>query len=416
MGKFAAIIRLMSLAEYTPYLPKESDADALIARTLAWSNINSGSRHIAGLARMAEALWEPFSAIAENATRTALAPQILVDEKGNKVEQPLGDILRFRTRPNAPKQILLVGHYDTVFGEGHPFQTAKLRADGMLHGPGVADLKGGLSIMHAALAAFEQCPWKDEIGWEVILNPDEEIGSPGSGAVLMEAAKPHHLGMVFEPALIDGTLVGARKGSGNFVWVINGKSAHAGREVDAGRNAILAASEMIAALQNLHRAREEFTVNVGVISGGSVVNMVPDLAIVRFNVRLQQPEDGEWFLGELTKIEAAMNAKDGFSVTREGGFTRPPKPMTNRQTHAFEMVRETAAMLDIAIAWKDSGGVCDGNNLAAAGLPNVDTLGVHGANLHSAEEIAVADSFIERAQLATLMLMRIARGELALPA
>src|SRR5699024_7478077 len=95
----------------------------------------------------------------------------------------------FVQRPEAPLQVLLVGHLDTVFAEDHPFQTVREIEGGRLNGPGVADLKGGLIVMHAALVAIENSPWRDQIGWRVLLNPDEEIGSPGSAPLLVAAAK-----------------------------------------------------------------------------------------------------------------------------------------------------------------------------------------------------------------------------------
>ncbi len=401
--------------QYQPSLGQIAAAQpAMVERVMTWSAINSGSFNGAGLARMAQLLEAEFGALAETSERIPLAPMQRVTQQGHLESVPLNDILRFRTRPNAPIQVLLVGHYDTVFGAEHAFQTPRIEGDTII-GPGAADLKGGLVVMLEALRALEASPWKDHLGWEVLLNPDEEIGSPGSGPLLMEAAKHHHLGLVYEPAMADGVLAGARKGSGNFTWVVRGRAAHAGRDVAAGRNAIVALAELTGKLAAQHGARPELTINPGVIYGGTVVNTVPDLAQLSFNIRMQRPEDMAWAEGMMAEIAATLESREGFALERHGRFTRPPKPLTPGILHLFDLLKDCGQQLDIPISHRPSGGVCDGNNLAAAGLPNVDTLGVVGGNLHSDQEFMVVSSLKERAQLSALLLLRLASGELTLP-
>ena len=400
---------------FLPHLaPIRTHATTMLERLLAWSAINSGSYHAEGLARMSDALWDAFAPLAETKSRTPLPAHHKLNREAELVPLPLGDVLRFRTRPSAPVQVLLVGHYDTVYGADHPFQSSWQTHVDTLNGPGVADLKGGLIVMHAALAALEASPWKQNIGWEVLLNPDEEIGSPGSRAVLAEAAKQHHLGLVYEPAMSDGALAGQRKGSGNFTWVVRGRAAHAGRDIDAGRNAITALAQLTLKLAAQHGSRPGLTINPGVIQGGSVVNTVPDLATLIFNIRMSAPEDMAAAEAMLTEIEATLKDRDGYSIERHGGFTRPPKPLAPNLP-IFEAVKDCAAALDIPLEWRDSGGVCDGNNLFAAGLPNVDTLGVVGGNLHSTEEWMRISSLPERAELSALLLMRLAAGDIQIP-
>ena len=156
-------------------------------------------------------------------------------------DRPLGAALRQTVRPEAPVQVVLTGHYDTVFAPGGGFQGVVTRPDGALHGPGVADMKGGLSVMLAALQAFEGHPAAVNLGYQVLLSPDEEIGSPGTAPLLAAMAAKSHVGMTYEPAMPDGALAGARKGSGNFHVVVRGRSAHVGRAFDEGRNAVTAA-------------------------------------------------------------------------------------------------------------------------------------------------------------------------------
>ena len=140
-------------------------------------------------------------------------------------EEAHADALKITVRPDAPIQIVLTGHYDTVFPADSRFQTVATRPDGALNGPGVADMKGGISVMLAALEAFETHPDRHGVGWTVLLSPDEEIGSPASAPLLAELGARGHIGLTYEPALADGTLAGARKGSGNYHLIVTGRAA-----------------------------------------------------------------------------------------------------------------------------------------------------------------------------------------------
>ena len=380
-----------------------------------WCAINSGSTNLAGLKAMHGALAEGFSALGAEAETIPSRVHKVVTKQGEVIEQQAGDMLRIVKRPQAPVRVLLSGHMDTVFAADHPFQGEKFLDEDTLNAPGAADMKGGLLVMLNALLAVERSSLAERIGYEVIINADEEIGSIGSAHMLTEAAKRAQFACVYEPALADGTLAGARKGSGNFSTVIRGRSAHAGREHHFGRNAVAAAAQFISAIDSLSGKREGLTVNVARVDGGGPNNVVPDLAIVRFNVRLEQPEDSGWFLKQTNKLIAAVNAREGYSATIEGGFTRPPKPMTAKLEAFFHALRAAGADLGIHVDWQPTGGCCDGNNIAASGIPVIDTLGVRGAHIHSAQEIVKLDSLVERAKLSALLLLKIAAGDIANP-
>lgn len=390
----------------------DSQAQHMVHLTESWSRINSGSYHVQGLAQMLKALEDNFLWLGAQMERIDLPPLKAIDAQGHEIEIPLGQALRIRKRTDAPVKVFLGGHMDTVFGRDHPFQVPQYLDDNTLNGPGVADLKGGLVVMLKALETLEQSPFAEKVGYEILINPDEEIGSQSSDALLAEAASRAHVGLVYEPALADGTLAGARKGSGNFAVVVRGRAAHAGRAFDEGRNAIVKAAQVVAALSAINGQREGLTLNVGKIEGGGALNIVPDLAIVRFNVRMVHGDDREWLLGRVGDIIANIGADADYQVALHGNFTRPPKPIEGRNQKLFEAVRDTGAMLGQAIAWKPSGGCCDGNNLWAHGLPNVDTLGVRGGDIHSDREFVKLDSLPERARLSALLLMRLASGEI----
>jgi glutamate carboxypeptidase len=386
--------------------------DEIVARAVGWCGTNSGSRNLDGLAATLETLTGAWSASLPGATvgHEAMAPLIEVGADGRESEHRPPPALLVEMRPKAPVQVVLTGHYDTVFPASSAFQAVRTRADGALNGPGIADMKGGISVMMAALEAFEGFAGREAVGWRVLLSPDEEIGSLGSGPVLARIGRLGHVGMTYEPALADGTLAGARKGSGNFHVKVTGRAAHAGRAFDEGRNAITAAARIAGALDALNGTREGVTVNVARIDGGSALNVVPDLAVVRFNVRFPDAEGARWLEGGIERA-CGCGRGDGLGVRLFGGITRPAKPMNAAQGALFGKLREVGALLGQEIAWKASGGVCEGNNLFAVGLPNVDTLGVRGGDIHSEDEFAWPDSFAERARLSALMLMKLASGE-----
>ncbi|HUR41384.1 MAG TPA: hydrolase [Verrucomicrobiae bacterium] len=379
---------------------------------LRLSNINSGSYNAAGVDRVADRVAELFTPLGANAERIELPAHRVTNDRGEAVSNAVGRALRLRRRPEAKLRIFLAGHLDTVFSEKHPFQAARVVNDDTLNGPGVADLKGGLLVMLLALSALERSPWKDAIGWEVLFNPDEEIGSEGSAPLFKDAAGRHDIGLVFEPSFPDGNLAGARKGSGNFDVIVQGRAAHAGREPHLGRNAIRAAADCVQAIDQLNGKRDGVTLNVGYVHGGGPTNIVPDRCIVKFNVRTERPDDERWLHEELDRVLAAARQREGIQLELRGSFTRTPKVLTPAIERLAGMIGDCGRQLGLELAFKPTGGCCDGNNLAAAGLPNIDNLGVVGGEIHSDREFMRVSSIGERAQLSALLMLRLASGDL----
>lgn len=339
-----------------------------------------------------------------------LAASPVVGSDGSLADMPHAPALRVVQRPEAPVQIALTGHYDTVFPADSPFQDCRRLDDDRLNGPGVADMKGGLLVMATALEAFERFGARAALGFTALISPDEEIGSPGSAPLLAELGVRAHAGLTFEPSLPDGRLAGARKGSGNYALVVRGRAAHAGRAHHEGRNALEALAGFVVALQGLNGARPGVTFNVGKVEGGGPVNIVPDLAIARFNVRMPGADDQAWAEAEIARLVAQTGAREGFSASLHGGVARPPKPMAPANARLFAWTKHAGASLGVPIDWADTGGVCEGNNLWAAGCPNVDTLGVVGGDIHSEREWLRLSSLAERAKLAALLLLRFGSG------
>jgi glutamate carboxypeptidase len=390
----------------------EAAADRpMLDRVQRWAAINSGSRNLAGLADTAALLADAFAALPGDIALREPAGVEAMNADGSLEPLGHGRNLHLRVRPDAPVQLLLTGHMDTVFGTDHPFQHIVWREPGILGGPGVADMKGGIAVMLAALEAFETTPAAAHLGYEVVINSDEEVGSPGSADLIAAAARGKRAAFTYEPAALpDGTLAGARPGSGNFSIFFQGRSAHAGRNPEDGRNAIVAAADLTLRLAKARGPR--LSVNPARIEGGSPNNVVPDRAVLRVNMRPVTPEDQRRGQAELDEAVAMVAAEHDVAVHVHGGFGRPPKPLDSAAEKLFGLVRQCGADLGQKIGWQATGGVCDGNNIAACGVPVVDTMGVRGGAIHSSEEYLIVDSLKERASLSALAMIRLAGGAL----
>ncbi len=341
-----------------------------------WANVNSYSHNVAGLEKMVHIAQKEFSSLKPDEMK----------------ELPIG--LSLKKRADAPFKVFLGGHLDTVFSANHSFQTAKRLDEERLQGPGVADMKGGILVLLQALLEFEASPLAENLGWEIFLNLDEEIGSPNSTPFLQECAKRCDCALLFEPALPDGALASERKGSSNYHVVSKGKEAHAGRNAEEGVNAIFSLVRFLAAIENLPNA----LVNVGTITGGRAVNIIPDHAEAKLNVRSDIDYDS--ILQEKAKECCVSITKTNF---------RPPKKFDEKTKKLFELLKGCGEELNIPVKWRATGGVCDGNTFGAAGIPTIDSLGVEGGGLHTDEEFVYLPSMLKKAQLTFHLLKELAR-------
>ncbi len=376
-----------------------------------WAALNSGSGHGAGLVRMCAALRTEFAQAFPAASITDLP----ADAPG--FNPPGVQALSIRMRPTAPGQVLLCGHYDTVFGADDPFQQCRWLDGRTLNGPGVADMKGGLVTLFAALQAFEQSPHSARLGWEVLLTPDEETGSHGTVEIFRAAARRHQFGFVFEPARPSGDIIHSRKGTGVFTATCHGRAAHAAKVPNDGRNAILALAGFLLEIAQIPAALPDVMVNVGNIRGGTAAtNIVPHLAVAEIDVRITRPADREPLLARLRAAADRLSAGDGLRLELTGGFNRPPKECLPAEEAAFRHWQQAAQDVGVApFTWVHGAGGSDGNFLTEAGLPNLDGLGPIGDQLHSDREFCRVDTIAPRAQIAALFLHRVAAGEIKLP-
>ncbi len=387
------------------------DATAMLDQVQTWCAINTGTGHLEGLEKQAVALADAFSALPGEVEMVDPTPVTGIAADGSEFKKANGQHLVLRVRPTANRRILLTGHMDTVFPKDHPFQQQTWLEDDVLNGPGVADMKGGIAVILHSLFAFEETASAGSLGYDVLINSDEETGSLASSDLIAEMAQGKLAALTYEPAALpDGTLAHARGGTGNYSITLKGKSAHAGRNPHEGRNALVAAADLILRLKAMER--EVITINPAKLEGGGPNNVVPDHVVLRFNIRPKSTEAMEGFDSNLNALLRSIESEHEITAHRHGGVTRPPKPVDERAQKLFDLVRECGAELGQQINWKSTGGVCDGNNIAACGVPVVDTMGVRGGSIHSADEFLIVSSLPERAALSARVIERLAMGAL----
>ena len=404
------LLRMNGLSSSECELMERAAAAPMLNQVQEWAAVNSGSRNLAGLATIAGLLTDAFSILPGEIRLIDPDEVETISPAGHLVRSHHGQHLLITVRQDAPLRLLLTGHMDTVFAADHAFQTVQWADANTLNGPGVADMKGGLAVMLAALRALEGSADFTKVGYDVVINSDEELGSASSARLLRDTARGKIAALTYEPAFPDGTLAGARAGSGNFSIIVTGRSAHAGRNPEEGRNALLAAADL--ALRLKAGSGSGLTCNPARIDGGGPNNVVPDKAILRVNFR-PRTADAEQAAQQLIRRSIAdVSREHDVSMSVHGGFGRPPKPMDGKAMSLFKLVKRCGADLGLQIEWRDTGGVCDGNNIAACGVPVVDTMGVRGGAIHSDGEYLIVESLAERARLSALTMLRIAQGRL----
>ncbi|MCU0721536.1 MAG: hydrolase [Pirellula sp.] len=378
-------------------------------------NICSGSDHLPGLSRVAQWLTKYFADLGWPSKEYNLATWSVVDDLGLRTEQQTHKALRWdwdgkRTAITTPR-ILMSIHYDTVYGVNSLFQTCtRFEIDGeeRMRGPGVIDAKGGIVVIKWALLGAMRFLDMDRVRVSVILTPDEEIGSPATKMLWQQVAPEFTFAMLYEPTLPDGSFVSERKGTGTFTIVIRGKAAHSGRNFDAGRNAILHAAKLANAINSLNGVHKGVTVNIGRIRGGDAVNVVPDLCVMRVNVRVTNALEKSWIESEMNRIEKEWDRPDqGFRVEFDGGIFAQPKTLDESVAPWIKRIESVAQSIGETTHWKPSGGASDGNKLSALGLPNIDTFGPEGDLLHSDQEWIRLTSLPRKSQLSCMMLQSV---------
>ena len=337
--------------------------------------------------------------------RCGAAIAALLEEAGGKVERlprdGAGTHLR-ATLGTGLHQVLLLGHFDTVWPIGTVAEMPVEVRDGRLHGPGTFDMKAGLVI--AILAATLARPSLQHVRIRCLFTTDEEVGSETSRDLIEAEARASDAVLVFEPALPGGVLKTARKGVGTFHLDVHGVSAHAGIAPEAGASAITELARQILAMHALQAPERGTTVNAGVIGGGSRSNVVAEHAQAEIDVRASAIDEQR----RLEQAFAALQPADPrVRLAWRGGFDRPPMERGPHVQRLFALAQRAGAALGLDVQEGATGGASDGNFTAALGVPTLDGLGAIGDGAHARHEHVDIASLPDRAALAAAILLAI---------
>jgi glutamate carboxypeptidase len=304
------------------------------------------------------------------------------------------------------RQVLMVGHFDTVWPMGQLARMPIVERDGRLHGPGVLDMKAGIALgMLATRAVMARQPL-DRVGVTMLWTTDEETGSDTSRALIEEEARRSDAVLVLEPALAGGALKTARKGIAQYQITAHGVSAHAGVDPRKGVNAIRELAQQVLALDQVRDLDRGISVNVGVMHGGTRSNVVPDHATAEVDVRAVTLADAE-MLDRTMHALTALTPGARLEVT--GGFNRPPMERSPGVVRLFTVAREVAEAMGARLEEGATGGGSDGNFTAALGVPTLDGLGAVGDGAHALHEHIELEPLTFRAALLAGVLERLVR-------
>ncbi|MGH9162142.1 MAG: M20 family metallopeptidase, partial [Vicinamibacteraceae bacterium] len=321
-------------------------------------------------------------------------------------QQAVGDIVIGDFGTGA-RQVLLLGHYDTVWPIGTLKHMPVERREGRLFGPGVLDMKAGLGIAMLAASAAVQCGAAPETRLRLLITSDEEIGSGASRALIEREARESVAVLVLEPSLPGGALKTSRNGVGEFVIEVAGVAAHAGVDPNAGASAITELAHQILSLQRLADPSCGTTINVGVIEGGTRVNVVAERARAVVDVRVTTLAEAE----RVSRVLAGLvGSVPGTTITVRGGFNRPPMERGPHIAEIFATASDAASELGIDLTEGSTGGASDGNFTAALGVPTLDGLGAVGEGPHARHEHVIVDRLVPRAALVAAVIARVAHA------
>ncbi len=301
-------------------------------------------------------------------------------------------------------QILLLGHFDTVWPVGQLERMPLVRSNGRLHGPGVFDMKAGIAIGMLATRALLETSVSLSRRIVMLWTSDEEVGSATSRAAIEDEARRSDAVLVLEPSLPGGAVKTARKGCGEYELRVRGVAAHAGIDPSKGASAIHELARQIVLVQKLQDLDRGISVNVGTISGGTRTNVVAEEARAVVDVRAPTQTDA-------ARVDAAFRAlkavDDRTAVSVTGGLDRPPLERTAQVARLYKQASEVARELGHALGEGSTGGGSDGNFTAALGVATLDGLGAVGDGAHALHEHVVIESLTDRAALVAGLIARI---------
>src|SRR5215217_5647554 len=329
-----------------------------------------------------------------------------------RVDAPdFGQHLVIKAFQRHEKQILMVGHTDTVHSRGSLSERPWRREAGKIYGPGIFDMKANCALAIEVLRTLVELQATPPYGVSIVLTCDEEVGSLSGWPLIEKVAKtePARCAFVMEPPASGGRVKTSRKGTGIFAIKVEGKAAHAGLEPEKGASAILELARQTEQLHAINLSGSGITLNVGVVRGGTRSNVVAAEAQGEIDVRFSTTAESleiERILSNLRPIDERTK------VFVSGGINRPPMERTAAVVELFEKARAIAANLEFQLGEAQVGGASDGNFLAAMGIPVLDGLGVSGDGAHAVHEHIEADDIARRgALIGGLLLAADSRGE-----
>jgi glutamate carboxypeptidase len=366
----------------TSYRDTHIDIEAIIEDIRRIVLVESPTSHPAGVNGVLDIIGSWFEGTGASVERT-------------KIDDRFGDILKVRSKPTGSNAgILVLSHVDTVHPIGTLAGPLPFRRDGdKVYGPGVFDMKGGLTL---AVAAFRRlargnvtCP----LPITFMFTPDEEVGSVASRQHIEAEATRNKYVLVTEPKRNGGRVVTSRKGTGRFLIEARGRPAHAGVAHDKGRSAIRAMAKIILDIEGFTDYARGITTNVGLVSGGTGVNVIPEYCRINADMRILDLQSA----AEMEQRFHALKSPDpGVEIKVTGGMLRPPFERTAEVDRLLDKAAAVAATLGFTLeSGPRTGGGSDGNFTAALGLPTLDGLGVNGDGAHTHEEHLLVSS-IER--------------------
>ena len=302
-------------------------------------------------------------------------------------------------------RILFIGHMDTVFPAGTAQKRPFRIEGGRAYGPGVSDMKGGITCLIFALEALKAVKPDvyDKITMDVVFNSDEEVLSPSSRPIIENLAKQAHTACVFEPARPGGEYVIQRKGVGKYIMNVTGRAAHAGAQPEEGRSAIGEMAHKIVALHALTDYTTGTTVNVGVVRGGERSNVIAESAYAEIDVRVPDNAAAELLHQQFESITAKTTIPDTTGEVT-GGIMFPPMVQTPQSKRLFESLQEAGRILGLDLEGIATGGGSDGNH-SAQFAPTLDGMGSQGSMAHSDREFMEVASLTERSKVTALFLV-----------
>ncbi len=370
----------------------QNQLDPFLADLALLSNMDCGTAYKAGVDAVGGVLGAKLKEI-------GLAVEVYADAV-------YGDSLLARWRGRGTARVLLLGHLDTVYPQGwcgkHPFALEGDKA----HGPGTADMKAGILTGLYALAALHAANFDDFAEIAFVLNSDEEVSAPSSQALIEREALGRDAVLVLEAGRENGDIVSSRKGQAQFELWVQGRAAHAGVEPEKGRSATLELAHQIVALQALNAVAPDVTVNVGVIRGGMMANVVAAEACAHIDIRATSLASMEAAVAALRRCALQTTVPDTV-VTLEGGIVRPPLEKTTASAQLVRWYQEAAERQGIMVRDAATGGASDGNITAAMGIPTLDGLGPVGGLDHSPAEYITVSSIVPRTMLLAELIQDI---------